>query len=438
MALENTPGTKYVYSNLGYGLLGIVVARAGRAPFRDVVSQRVLAPLGMTATVWDRASVPAGRLAASHSRGADGLPAVTGHSPVGAGEGSGGLYSTVRDLARYVAFQLAAYPPRSSPEDGPVRRSSVREGHFHALRARFPGLEAHPGLPYRLVEVGSQRYGYGWSAERMCEQDELIRHSGGIDGYRSLVAFLPERGVGVIVLLNLADVTPEPVVGRVLAELQRTGGLSKRALALTPAFEPAMQKFLAVYNAWDEAAHGAMRVPGHPDLPIEEKKELEGYKKLHGACRSYTPLVVRAPGAAVFKIDCERGVFEMDVTLGDDGRIAGLAGTSRDLPIPPELRTVGQRVAGMIKRWDESTYRKHLARTKRPRQETVTHFEDLREAHGACRVKSLMNVVFDRKLVLACDRGGDLVLSLSLDSKHPDAVTSYEIERANEGACVAR
>ena len=45
---------------------------------------------------------------------------------LGASEGNGGLYSSLRDMARFVSFQLAAYPPRSTVEVGPNRGAPVR------------------------------------------------------------------------------------------------------------------------------------------------------------------------------------------------------------------------------------------------------------------------------------------------------------------------
>jgi D-alanyl-D-alanine carboxypeptidase len=46
--LESPPGTKYLYSNMNYCLLGLVVQRATGLPFEEVVQQRVLGPLGIT------------------------------------------------------------------------------------------------------------------------------------------------------------------------------------------------------------------------------------------------------------------------------------------------------------------------------------------------------------------------------------------------------
>ncbi|APR85909.1 Beta-lactamase class C and other penicillin binding protein [Minicystis rosea] len=439
LPLENPPGTKHVYSNLGFALLGIVVGRAAHAPFREVMKKRVLAPLAMTSSVWDRGDVPAGHLAAAYAKGPLGAPVATPHWLLGAEEGAGGLYSSVRDMARYLAFQLAAYPPRNAADDGPIRRSSVREGHFNALwDALHIRLNQTPQKGESLLDAGAYRYGYGWVAQQTCELDQLVWHNGGIDGYRTDVAFLPEHGVGVIALINLAGASPEAVVQRMLTELRRTGGLSKRSPAIAPAFEPVMQKLLAVYNGWDEPTYHAMLTSGRPVTTSEEKDELEGYKKLHGTCKSYVPLVVRGRRSAVFKMDCERGTFEMDVALAADDLITGFSGTSRDLPVPPELRGAADRVVGLIKKWDDAVFRKHLAKTKRPHDETAKLFDDLRNAHGACTAKSLTSTFRSRKIALECERGGPLALSLSVDPKSADTVTAYAFESVGQGTCPVR
>ncbi|MFT3767868.1 MAG: serine hydrolase domain-containing protein [Minicystis sp.] len=439
LSLENPPGTRHVYSNLGFTLLGIVVGRAGRMPFREVVNRRVLAPLGMTSTFWDGTSVPAGHLAGAYTKGPLGAPVATPRWLLGGEEGAGGLYSSVRDMARYLAFQLAAYPPRNAAEDGPIRRSSVREGHFNALwDALHVRVNATARRGESMLDAAAYRYGYGWVAQQTCELDQLVWHNGRIDGYQTDVAFLPEHGVGVIALINLAGTSPEAVVNRMLAELRRTGGLSKRTRTISPVFEPVMAKLLAVYNAWDEPTYNAMLTPGRSIPASEEKTELEGYRKLHGACKGYTPVAVRGPRAAVFRMECERGSLEMDVSLAPDDLITGFAGTSRELPVPPELRTVSDRVTGLVKKWDDAVFKKHLARTKKPREETARFFEELRAAHGACTVKSMTNVVFTRKLALECEHGGDLTLTLAVDAKSPDVVTSYAFEGVGHGTCPVR
>src|SRR5262249_9082476 len=113
LPLARAPGVGTEYSNLGVALAGIAVGRAAAMPCRDYVTQYLLRPLGMTATVWDREAVPEARLATAYS-----LDEKTGalkreeHWRLGASEGAGGIYSTVHDLARWAAMHLQAMPPR--------------------------------------------------------------------------------------------------------------------------------------------------------------------------------------------------------------------------------------------------------------------------------------------------------------------------------------
>lgn len=438
-SVENAPGTIKEYSNLGYSLLGIVAGRAGRAPLREVMGKRLLAPLGMTSTVWDRAGVPPERLATAYAKGPGGELKPVDHWVLGDSEGSGGLYSTVRDMARYVALQLDAYPPRSAPESGPLKRSSVREAHFNALKESFQvRLGDAPRKGESLVDARASSYGYAWVSEQTCELEEIVWHNGGTDGYSTVIALLPKQGVGVIALANVATVQPEVIMKRALLALQKSGGLSKRIRKLPEAFKPAMKKFLAVYNTWSEDGYKAMLTPGRSVPMSDEKTELEGYKSLHGACKGSSLIRVNGPNDAVFKMDCERGALAMAVTLANDGLIAGFVGTSRDLPIPPDLRKVADRVVGLVKKWDEGVYKRHLAKVKRPRDAAVKLFDDLRAAHGACEVKSMINVGFDKKLVLECERGGDVTLALAIDPKSQDTVNAYMFRGVGGGTCPVR
>src|SRR5580765_4862297 len=53
LRLSNPPGIRWEYSNLGYSILGRVVAAAAGRPLREVADERILRPLGMADTAWD-------------------------------------------------------------------------------------------------------------------------------------------------------------------------------------------------------------------------------------------------------------------------------------------------------------------------------------------------------------------------------------------------
>jgi CubicO group peptidase (beta-lactamase class C family) len=439
MKLDFAPGTAFSYSNIGFGLLGIAVGRASHTTLREVVGRRLLVPLGMTSTAWDHDAVPSARLARGYALDPKREAHATDDPQFGPTEGGGGLYSSVRDMARYLAAQLDAYPPRSDAETGPIRRSTVREAHatgFHS--ALSVSLAEAPKKGDPLVHAVAEAYGFGWVSSHTCEFDDLVWHNGAVQGYTSDIRFLRDRGVGVIALANSTPGNPSAVTSRVLQALKRTGGLTKRSRPLSPLFEPAMKKFLDVYNTWDEKSYQAMLRAGRAPVP-NEKDELSGYKLLHGACKGYSPIEARSPLDARFNLDCERGPFEMRIILWQpDGLIDGFIGTTRDAPIPKPLRSVADRVAQLIGKWDEGAYKKHLAKSKPARKEVAALFEALRAAHGSCALKSSTIEAFDRTFALSCERGGDLAMTLDVDGKDPNLVTSFGFRAASEELCPVR
>ena len=123
---SNAPGTAYEYSNYGFAILGQVVARASGRPYKDYVRDEILKPLGMNSSTFDLGAVPREHIALGYASEDN----VWKDEPIlahGAFGSMGGLWTTARDLARYVAFQMSAFPPRDEAERGPVRRSSARE-----------------------------------------------------------------------------------------------------------------------------------------------------------------------------------------------------------------------------------------------------------------------------------------------------------------------
>src|SRR5712692_5019499 len=183
LAFSRAPGTAYEYSNTGFALLGRLVERVSGQRIQDYLSENVLRPLRMVATVWRQKDVPVARLALGYGRrtSAPGpqLPGDLREEPQladGVYAAMGGLYASMRDLARYAAFQLDAWPPRDDPETGPLSRASRREMQ---QAARHAGLEIAPGDPLRARARG---YGYGFGAHESCDFDRIVSHGGGPPG----------------------------------------------------------------------------------------------------------------------------------------------------------------------------------------------------------------------------------------------------------------
>ena len=231
LPFSTAPGTEFEYSNYGFALLGRIVTRVAGMPYQRYITTQILVPLGMTSTVWDPRDVPAGRLAMGH-RYEDG--AWTPEAPLGDGAfgAMGGLFTTARDLARYVAFMLSAWPPRDDDDTGPVRRSSVREMQ---QAQRLSGFGADRDTPDAALRASTRSYGFGLGSVRDCRFPNVVSHGGGLPGYGSTMTWLPEYGVGLLVLANVTY-APAGAMGRPAFDLlDATGALQPRRLPVSRA-----------------------------------------------------------------------------------------------------------------------------------------------------------------------------------------------------------
>ncbi len=95
------PGTSWAYSNSGYVLLGLIVARVSGKPFGEFLHERVFAPLRMDRTLaYERGRNEVASRALGHTREADAFR-QTDQSATSATLGDGGVYSTLGDLAKW-------------------------------------------------------------------------------------------------------------------------------------------------------------------------------------------------------------------------------------------------------------------------------------------------------------------------------------------------
>ncbi len=142
----------------------------------------------------------------------------------------GGLFSTVRDLARYTAFFLSAWPPRDDADAGPVSRASRREMQQAARATGASVSPAADGKPLRLAAGG---YGYGLNDRATCQFRHVVSHGGGLPGYGSLMLWLPEHGVALVALANLRYAGWGGIFNDALDALRRAAG-SRRASPSRP------------------------------------------------------------------------------------------------------------------------------------------------------------------------------------------------------------
>lgn len=172
------PGTSYRYSNSGYALLALIVARASGKDFAAFLRERIFMPLGMDGTVAYEEGVSTVAHRAFGYSGLNGSWTRTDQSQTSAVLGDGGIYSSIDDLAKWDA---ALY------DDRLLRRES-RELAF---------------TPVTPTEDPAVEYAMGWRIS-----GETLWHSGETIGFRNVIVRYPQRRLTVIVLTNRDD--PEP------------------------------------------------------------------------------------------------------------------------------------------------------------------------------------------------------------------------------------
>lgn len=426
LVLENPPGQTFVYSNLGFVLLGATVAHASHARFREFITKRIFQPLGMTASAFD--STP--KLAPAYQD--DNHTREPKLSEYRIAVGGGGIVSTVRDLARYVAFQLGAYPPRSDADAGPIRRATIRESHVtgFAIGAGVSRRDVKPGQP--SLELDASSYGFGWVAHRTCDANDLVEHNGAIDSYRSSITMLVRHGVSVIALSNFGNADTSRITNRVITELRATGALKPYIAhpSIAPGFDVAMTRFLAVYNAPTEAGLRDMlaREPAPGEL-----EELGGYAKLHGTCSSFAVARATSPTDATFTITCERGRFEVQATLAR-GKLVGFSGISHGVAVPPVVTKLAGDAMSLINKWDDGLFARTFADSKGSGRLKGAGAQ-LHGSLGACRVGEILHEAQGWGIDASCERGTAHFYIEEKKSK----LTSFLIMRTEGGSpCAAQ
>ena len=197
---SRAPGTHFEYSNYSWAALGRVVATVTGRRHQDVVRERVLEPLGLARTVWSAGDLPPQRVATGYRPAGEGFTAEVPLADGGDFAALGGLYSSVRDLARWSGVFLDAEPPRDAPESAPVSRATLRE--MQRARSAFRPSVEWPSLaePPGVVAGG---YGYGLMIWHERDGQRHVGHPGGLPGFGTLMRWVPETGLGVILLANV-------------------------------------------------------------------------------------------------------------------------------------------------------------------------------------------------------------------------------------------
>jgi CubicO group peptidase (beta-lactamase class C family) len=196
------PGTSWAYSNSGYVVLGLIVAKASGKSYGEFLRERVFVPLKMNHTiVYQKGKNEVVNRAFGHSqeRESDTLK-ETDQSSTSATLGDGGIYSNLEDLTKWddaLRNHTLLSEKEMQPALTPVKLNDGSEPHWPAEPG---GDNLHPGKPVS--------YGFGWFLDPY-QGHQRMWHTGSTMGFRTVIErFLGEK-LTIIILSNRTDLDPE-------------------------------------------------------------------------------------------------------------------------------------------------------------------------------------------------------------------------------------
>jgi CubicO group peptidase (beta-lactamase class C family) len=200
------PATQWYYSNSGYVILGLIVAKISGQPFADFLHNRIFAPLKMHNTVaYQQGKNHITNRAYGHTKEANTWQ-QTDQSPTSATLGDGGIYSSLEDLAKWDEA-LRTNQLLSKEEMQPALTPFVfADGKQPAWPANSDRPAGTPAL-----------YGFGWFLDPY-KNHSRTWHYGETQGFRSYIVRFTKNNATtnnaladttIIILCNRTDLTPE-------------------------------------------------------------------------------------------------------------------------------------------------------------------------------------------------------------------------------------
>ncbi|MCB0528649.1 MAG: beta-lactamase family protein [Saprospiraceae bacterium] len=167
---DHAPGAAYEYSNLGATLLAYILERATKEDYRSFTRKRILQPLGMRSSSWEKPQ-KCRKCSAYYLENGSRVPEYRLITYP-----DGGLYSSVADMTKFLQEMIKGFGGEGTLL--PTRS-------YHMMMGKQPGGEAFPD-------------GLCWDLSIPC----CIGHAGNDFGTSTLMYFEPSTGVGRILFAN--------------------------------------------------------------------------------------------------------------------------------------------------------------------------------------------------------------------------------------------
>ena len=199
------PGDCYGYQNIAFSLIGDVVFAATGTFYQQEVERRIFKPLGMNDASLGLEGIEASpRWAKPHVRGRGGWVSLQPKPNYYRVAPAAGVNASISDMAQWLLAQ-GGHRPDVLP--APLLAT------LHAPLVSTPSEIR--GSSWRRARLGAASYALGWRVYDYAGH-QLVFHGGAVQGYRGLVALLPESDLGVAILWNSESSLPSNLLPTII------------------------------------------------------------------------------------------------------------------------------------------------------------------------------------------------------------------------------
>lgn len=183
---------KTQYNNVVYTLVGYIAERISGMQWDDMIREWIFEPLGMTNSNTTISELRAScNIAEPHWRQDDGTIVKIKNWSVSPGEPCAAINSCLDDMMKWIQFHL-----NMGEWNGKQLISKQCMEEMHRWAVPFPMWSV------QIDEIPPiQGYSMGW-IEDYYRGNDLVYHVGEIEGYCSLMCFLPKKNIGVMIMIN--------------------------------------------------------------------------------------------------------------------------------------------------------------------------------------------------------------------------------------------
>ena len=183
---------KYAYDNLGYNIYTLLLQRSQNVKWQDMLQQRVFDPAGLKHTTARISKARARKWNVAAPYILDPAQGKTIRSVLDKTDdnmqSAGGMFMSISDLGRWINLNMNGGKLDGKQVFSANLIRNAQTGYTQSTRNQPPFS-------------GDGEYGLGWQIGKY-RTEKVIYHHGGFAGYRSHVSFMPDRKIGVGVLVN--------------------------------------------------------------------------------------------------------------------------------------------------------------------------------------------------------------------------------------------